>query len=43
MGMVGTGDLGDTTERPDGRVVRRLGEPRVRTLATVFGRFAVSR
>ena len=40
---VGTGDLGETTELPDGRVVRRLGEPRVRGLTTVFGRFAVSR
>ena len=30
LAMVGTGDLGDTTEMPDGRVVRRLGEPRVR-------------
>ena len=27
---VGTGDLGETTELPDGRVVRRLSEPRVR-------------
>ena len=53
LGRVGTGDLGETTELPDGRVVRvgrrsavggrRLGEPRVRALATVFGRFAVSR
>ena len=41
--MVGTGDLGETTERSDGRVVRRLGEPRVRELTTVFGRFAVTR
>ncbi len=41
--MVGTGDLGETTELPYGRVVRRLGEPRVRQLTTVFGRFAVSR
>ena len=41
--MVGTGDLGETTELPDGRVVRRLGEPRVRELTTVFGRFAVTR
>ena len=40
---VGTGDLGETTELPDGRVVRRLGEPRVRELTTVFGRFAVTR
>ncbi len=40
---VGTGDLGETTELPDGRVVRRLGEPRVRQLTTVFGRFAVTR
>ena len=41
--MVGTGDLGETTELSDGRVVRRLGEPRVRELTTVFGRFAVTR
>ena len=41
--MVGTGDLGETTELPDGRVVLRLGEPQVRELTTVFGRFAVSR
>ena len=27
---VGTGDLGETTTLPDGRAVRRLGEPRVR-------------
>jgi hypothetical protein len=41
--MVGTGDLGETITLPDGRVVRRLGEPRARELTTVFGRFAVSR
>ena len=41
--MVGTGDLGETTELPDGRIVQRLGEPRVRELTTVFGRFAVTR
>ncbi len=43
LAMVGTGDLGETTELSDGRVVRRLGEPRVRELTTVFGRFAVTR
>jgi hypothetical protein len=41
--MVGDGDLGEQMTLPDGRVVRRLKDPHVRRLRTVFGEFSLSR
>lgn len=40
--MVGAGDVGETVELPDGRIVKRL-DPQPRTYRSVFGDFQITR
>jgi len=41
--MQGDGDVGETTEMPDGNELRRLPEPHQRTYQSIFGPFTLSR
>jgi hypothetical protein len=41
--LQGTGDIGETLEMPDGRIVKRLDELRNRNYRSVFGTLVISR
>jgi hypothetical protein len=43
LAAVGPGDVGESAQLDDGRIVHRLPEPHARPLRTVFGEFELSR